>query len=468
MVKYSLLEEAKSHVGRGEIDQAIQKFSEHLNSDFFDEETLFMLGACLHAKGMNGLSAVLTSAAIDARATRGKQFPEALLNLGSAYKAEHRNDMALKMWQDALKQETIPRERSKIYSNMSGLHVNEGDPEPAVKYCDLALAEDPNNLGAQFNRGLACLELGRWREGWDGYDRGFETEDRTKRLYRGVPEWRGEPGKTVIVWGEQGVGDEIYFASCIPDLIKVCKQVIFDCHPRLDVLFQRSFPTAKVYGTRKTLTEIAWVGDCGAEASVCLSDLPRFFRSEAKDWPGTPYLTPTPFNGQRSGKLRIGLSWAGGAKKTRAELRSIPLDAFADLVRANGDADWFSLQYTDNAASEVCAFEENTGVHIAHFPGLVECRDYDKTVSFISSLDLVITVCTTAHHAAASIGVPTWTLVPSKPSWRYQLKGATLPWYGSARVFRQLKGEDWTRPIANIGKALADFRRLPRVKRYAS
>lgn len=455
----NLLEQGKALVMKGDVDGAINTLTEYLNDDFFNDEALFMLGNCFINKGKNGLAAVVTSAAVDARAARQKIFPEALMNLGACYKAEHRIDVAGRVWADALRQETVPRERSKILANLASLHINEGSPKQAIEICDAALREDPKNYGAMGNRGLACLELGRWREGWDGWQRTYDNGDRIKRRYPGVPDWDGSPGKTVIVWGDQGVGDEIYFASCLRDMAKVCKKVILDCHPRLDKLFQRSFPKFEVHGDRKTLTELNWLPDCGAEASTAFSDLPGFFRNEG-EWDGEPYLEADSLPGVTTynPKPRIGLSWTGGVKKTRTELRSLPIEMLRPILEVGGrQAQWFSLQYTPHAAREVCELEEKTGIRISHFPGWVECFDYDRTASFIGSMDLIITVCTTAHHIGGALGVPTWTLVPNRPSWRYQLTGETLPWYKSARLFRQREGEDWGPVVDRVAEALREW-----------
>lgn len=455
MLDQTPLEEAKALIVKGAVDAAIQRLTEFLNGDFFNEEALFMLGACWQAKGMNGLSAVLTSAAVDARVARGKPFPEALLNLGGAYKAEHRNDTAAKVWADALRQETMPRERAKIMVNIAGLYVNEGSPETAIEWCDRALAEDPKCHGAYANRAMACLELGRWREGWEGWKHTYATGDRNMRRYGEIPAWDGTPGLHVIAWGDQGVGDEIFYASCLRDLQRVCRKVTFDCHPRLPELFKRSFPGIAVHGTRKDLTELDWLRDCDADAAVALADLPGFFRNEG-EWDGRPYLEAMPC-GRSSDRLRIGISWTGGTKRTRTDLRSLPIEALEPILRAKPEAQWFSLQYTPDAARQVCELEERAGIRISHYPGWVECFDYDRTASFVASLDLVITVCTTAHHLGGALGIPTWTLVPSRPSWRYGTKGETLPWYGSARLFRQGKDGDWPGVVERVARELADL-----------
>jgi tetratricopeptide (TPR) repeat protein len=375
--------------------------------------------------------------------------------LGCAYRAEHRNDMAEKFWLEALKYETAPKAISGHLGNLAALFLQEGQPERALKYAIEALEKDPANPKALANHGIACLELGRWKEGWEGWKYTHVTGDRPKRTYQGIPDWDGSPGKTVIVSGDQGIGDEIFFASALPDMQRVCKKVILDCHPRLPALFKRSFPEVEVYGTRKDLSDLPWFEGSGAEAAVMLSDLFSFFRNSDAEWGnGAAYLKAMPALFGRD-KMRIGLSWTGGTKHTRTDLRSLPIEMLEPILQAKPDAEWVSLQYTADAARDVCFLEERTGIRISHFPSWVECYEYDNTASFVKSLNLVITVCTTIHHLGGALGVPTWTLVPSRPSWRYMVKGDKLPWYNSVRLFRQERDGDWRDPINRVAQELA-------------
>src|ERR1051325_8246575 len=150
----SPFEEAQTLWMRGQSDAAIRKFSEALNGDFFNEDTLFYLGSCFQAVGQNGLSAVLTSACIDARIAKKLPYGDALQNLAMAYKAEQKIDQARQALDAALKQTMEPRNVAGAYANIGSLYVNEGCPELAVPWCDKALEVDPTNFNAQAARGL--------------------------------------------------------------------------------------------------------------------------------------------------------------------------------------------------------------------------------------------------------------------------------------------------------------------------
>lgn len=368
-------------------------------------------------------------------------------NLGFIYKGENWEKKAEQAFLTAISlfpKGADRKELATMYNNLATLYVNNGTPDKAIQYCNQALGIDSDNKQAVWNRALAFLEAGRWAEGWADHEAGFHYEEATlkkspKRLTKdyGCPVWDGSPGKTVVVYGEQGLGDEIMFASMLPDLQKVCKKVIYDCHPRLVGIMRESFPDIDVYGTRKD-TEMAWPALYEIDAKVAIGSLGKWFRNRLEDFPKTPFLTSTAFKYDLSGsKPKIGISWKGGYKSTRKDLRSLTLDQLEPLLRL--DADFYSLQYTKGADKEIQEFTERTGIVIHHDQEMVD--DYDRTAGFIQSLDLVISVCTAVIHLSGGLGVPCWILTPSRPAWRYGVRGP-MPWYGSVQLYRQ-KGDDW-------------------------
>jgi tetratricopeptide (TPR) repeat protein len=157
------LEQAKVHIDRSQIEQAIPVLIDHLNDNFHDEEALFMLGACFLDRGKPGMGAALNRLAIQIRTDRGQQFPEALKNLGACFKAENKMNQAEEIWRLALEVAPNDTERAQILSNLGGLHINNGDAEVALPLFDEALKVDPHCEGARFNRGMTHLELGNWR-----------------------------------------------------------------------------------------------------------------------------------------------------------------------------------------------------------------------------------------------------------------------------------------------------------------
>lgn len=446
------LEHAKLMQERGEFDAALPIFSEALTQDFNNWEALYRIGMTYAAKGHYGLAANIFARCAEAKLDAG-----VLQDLGYCYRSMDNVEEAERIWRVALKYAETDHQRSKIMGNIAGCYSNNGTPEKGIELYDEAIRLDPTNKFHILNKALLQLEAGNWKEGFLNYQEGFLTGQRQMRLYEGVTPWKPGvdiKGKTVILWGEQGIGDEIMFASIIPDLMRDAKRVIFDCHPRLVTLFERSFGI-KCYGTRKT-TQFDWWRDEKADVSISIASLAHLYRSNG-EFPGTPYLTSK--RCPPGIRRRVGIAWAGGTIKNKSQARSIPLADWEPLIRAFPNVQFYSLQYQDNAAKEVSEFREATGLDVIHYPGKVQCQDYATTADFVAGLDLVISVCTSIIHLAGALGVPCWCLTPSKPAWRYGMTGEKMPWYGSVELFRQT-GEGWDDVFAKVAGELDAYLRL--------
>jgi tetratricopeptide (TPR) repeat protein len=335
--------------------------------------------------------------------------------------------------------------------------------EEALAVCDRLLAESPGMHEARLNRALVLLKLRRYDEGWDDYE--SRKQVRCNFIPRTLPwpEWQGEDlnGKTILVHGEQGLGDEIMFASCIEAVISRARQVVIECSPRLRSLFERSFSKAIVRPGVQGASSPAWVED--APTIDCHSpsgSLPRYFRRRESDFPAHGgYLVADPERLQRwQGRmaalgpgLKVGLSWRGGMQSTRRTLRSLDLSLFDSILRTPGTR-FVDLQYGDTLAERSALAAR--GIDLASWPDAI--ADFDEAAALICSLDLVITVCTTVVHLTGALGREAWVLVPSVPEWRYQADGASMPWYPTVQLFRQGNDEGWDAVIERTAVRLSE------------
>lgn len=466
----------------GKHKEAEKIYLELLNADFDNAIIKAALGMNLASQERNGLAALLLQSALAGIGTTVAAFkrlgvvtksddPAALkeftnikraeiLNaLGTCYKHENKTEEARKLFIEA--QEHLPL-NADIQNNLGTLYINEGKPTDALKHLDLALSLQPIHPQARWNKSLAHLELGDYKNGWAHYDAGFDAKVRAERNYSNValPAWDGTPGQNVVVYGEQGIGDEIMFASCLPDLIAQSKSVVFDCHKKLHSLFAESFPGIDIYPTRED-EMITWpaLGNKQPrykfDARIAIGSLPRLLRPSLDSFPGTPYIKPnvpkeaewTARLAKLSDKPKIGIAWIGGHKRTRVEVRSTSLNDLLPILQQ--DATFISLQYTP-CEPELAQFEKDHGIKIHHFPEAAYSPNYADTAAMVANLDLVITVCTSVVHLAGSMGVPTWVLTPSRPAWRYRLDLDHMPWYGkTVTLFRQGTGSTEWSPVIN-------------------
>jgi hypothetical protein len=437
-------------------DKCLDECHLALNENEEDYEAMHAAAvACLYT-GKPGMTFVLLRHAL----ALAPDFQNAWVTLGNANKMAFRYPEAQKAWGKALE---LKPDDAITCSNMASIFSNNQTPEMAEKWCRRALELDPGMSDAMRNLSFSLFEQEKWKEGWECFEaRAVNQAGPITRNYwhRGqTPAWDGTPGKTVVAYGEQGVGDELLYFSILPDLLKVCDKVIVECHPRLVDTVKRSFPQAHaVFGTRKEPI-VDWARDFKIDAALGVGSLGKHFRNANEEFPRTPYIVPDAAvvakHRQGSRKLRVGISWAGGTVETYRNYRSTKLQQWAPILKAN--AEFYSFQYDKDSATQCAVLEEQTGIHIRHRPGLVECKNYDTTINFAASMDLLISVQGTLFHVGGSLGIPTWCLVSSRPAWRYGMKGEESRWYGSARLFRQ-EGLEWEPVIARVAKALRDFR----------
>lgn len=398
---------------------------------------------------------------------------EMLNAIGTCYKNEGKSAQALAYFREA--QKGMPP-NPDLLNNIGTLSINEGKPEDALVIFDEAIALDPNHDQAHWNRSLAYLEQGDYARGWPEYEWGFSAHVRNERNYAStpIPAWKGEKGARVVVYGEQGIGDEILFASMLPELIADCELVVFECHRKLHRLFCESFPAIDIYPTREDKT-LTWPNKHDGTSRynfthrIAIGSLGQFYRQSLDKFPGHPYLCPTSKSAETAkeflstlpaGRPNIGISWTGGHKKTRLEVRSVPLETLLPLLAQQ--ANFVSLQYTESS-DEITKFEAQHGIKIHQFPQGTHSPIYDDCAGLVSHLDLVITVCTSVVHLAGSLGTPVWVLTPSRPAWRYRLDLDTMPWYASSVLFRQAPGSiAWEPVVAEVADALANLLTSPK------
>jgi len=353
-----------------------------------------------------------------------------------------------------------------IRRNLCAALQAQGDYETA-KQCFNDLYQHTKDVVSRWNHGLLQLMTGDFSHGWNEYEIRHDNAISGTRAFR-YPSWNGEAltGKTILLYGEQGIGDEIMFASCLQDIAGQAGCCFLECDDRLAALFSRSFPDIRLHGSDRTRADSE---QCQAfsdhhkkiniDFQLPVGSLPRYFRKTINDFPHhSGYLNAdTPSVDKWRQRLqalgegpKIGISWRGGVPQTRQYLRSIPLADWLPIVSGQG-VHFVSLQYSD-CSDEITALSEDHGVTLHHWPEVI--TNLDETAALITALDLVISVQTTIVHLAGALGRPAWVLVPYSPEWRYMASGKHLPWYPSITVMRQQALRDWSGLIQEVVRQL--------------
>jgi tetratricopeptide (TPR) repeat protein len=371
------------------------------------------------------------------------------VNLGRAAEDLWRTDEAEAAYKKALKICKRDETLRILLGNLAAMCIDNARYPEAERWARQALEKFPDFDLAKSNLGFAQLAMRNWAEGWKNYRYCLGTTSRTKFVYKGEPEWDGTPGKRLVLYGEQGIGDEISFASMVPDAIKDCEKVIIDCDLRLATLYARSFPQAIVYGTRKMPHDcVLWTPeDREFDCSLAVGQLGEYYRASAESFTGEPYLVADPDRvlmwkalWKSKAKPVIGIAWQGGIQRTGAKFRRWTLEQLLPVLRSV-DAHWVSLEYKP-AGTELDAFRAKyPDVDIREYPHATLTNNYDDTAALVASLDMVFCMQTAVAHLGGALGVPTWVCVPPISQWRYGTSGDSIPWYKSLKVIRQRNGK---------------------------
>lgn len=324
--------------------------------------------------------------------------------------------------------------------NIGVTYSDEGEPAEALKWISRAERMGGKTPAVSNAAAFAHLSLGQWKEGWAAYEATLGGRFR-KQLDFGGKDWDGTKTGTLVVYGEQGIGDEIMYGSIIPDAAKLCDRLIIECDPRLESLYKRSFPFADVYGTRRL--DRPWLDGLKVDSQIACGSLPALFRPTPESCPRVPYLTADPerrvmwralFDSWK--KPVIGLTWSGGRFASQLTKRTMGLESLRPLIEST-DAVFVALQYED-PSEEI----ERTGLQVRWFHETMKDQPLDDAAALIAELDDQIGIHTTAHHLAGALGKPSKVFVPQAPMWLYAY-GDRIPFYRSQVFFRQKKDERW-------------------------
>jgi hypothetical protein len=262
-----------------------------------------------------------------------------------------------------------------------------------------------------------------------------------------------------MIWGEQGLGDEILFMSLIPDILLKFKNVILECQPRLVSIAQRSFPSIKVrpYSFDKNGKQLIF----DYSYHIAIGSLNKYLRKSILDYDNKKsYLIPLKnrdylFNEliqKNSAKLIIGICWRSGLITTERSTNYIPLDEW-DAIFSIPNAVFINLQYGD-CEGELTSAEEKFNVKIHRWPNIDLKNDLETVFSLISKLTLVVTAATAVSPMSFSIGKPTLTFKPSL-DWT-NLGTNYFPFSRSMILFTPLKGKEFKSVLTAIANYIKE------------
>lgn len=348
--------------------------------------------------------------------------------------------------------------------NLAMVHDAADRRDEVIATYDRILKTQPDQVYAHFQRALANLCQGKLAEGWDEYLWRFRRpEARTLHDAFPYPFWQGESldGRRLLVWTEQGPGDEILLASMIPDILERGGHLTLVCSPRLVPLFRRSFKDCRIVSTDRI--ERAHDGNSRPDYQASFSHLGAVLRPAMDAFPTRrSYITADPdrrqkmratYQAAKPGTKLVGIAWHS-AKAGAERQKSIVLEDWAPILQTPG-ATFVSLQYGEHAKAAKTV-RASIGGEIIIDKSVDPLKDIDGFAAQVAAMDHVVSVSNTTVHVAGALGIPASIMIPASYGriWYWFLDRTDSPWYPTARLFRQRQSEGWASTIDAVAKDL--------------
>ncbi len=313
--------------------------------------------------------------------------------------------------------------------------------------------------GGVFQVALFLFRKGRLKEAWDEYEWRWRKAEYTlsARSYP-QPRWDGSPlkGKSILLWGEQGIGDVIRYAGMIPDVIGTGASISIVCDERVVDIFARSFDGARV--SAAPFAEKGSGAD-GYDYQCPFGSLGKFFRPSLDSFPSDDagYLKADPERlefwktklGEKSGRPKVGLSWSSSWSNPLRDRYYATIEEMAPVLSIGG-LDFTNLQSHDSSA-DIEQAKNLYGANIHTWDGLDLRNDLDGVAALTAALDLVISFPTFGAEFAGALGVPTLCFCHSDTHIDFLGTGNSV-WQPAIRYVTKAKDEPWRDVLEEIGR----------------
>ena len=429
----------------GDFENSIKAFDKSIELQNANYEALFNKANSLSELGRyrEALDFYNTSIA------QSSEFAPAYNNRGNVHQELNNLDSALEDFYTATQ---ISSNYAQAYANMGNIQQELGKFEQAMLNYDRAIALSPDDAETNWNKSLLLLLMGNDKEGLKLHEwRGMRNNSDTPKREFKEPLWLGEEslsGKTILVHGEQGLGDSIQFCRFVKDLTMLGAKVVLEDDRALEKLF-KSLDGA---------TEFVVRGNPPPKFDFhCpMLSLPLALKltyETVKDF--TPYLKPDEikvsfWNSKLGPKLRprVGICWSSVSKFKYDRKRSMSFEEFSKAL-PKGEIEYISLQ-KETKESDLISLANRTDVRTFES----DLIDLSDTAALISTLDCVVSTCTSIPHLSAALGIKTLTLLSFVPDWRWGVRSSDTNYYKSMRLLRQETLGNWESPISKARNVL--------------
>jgi Glycosyltransferase family 9 (heptosyltransferase) len=376
-----------------------------------------------------------------------------LIEQGNQLRAQQEPEQALACYAQAF---VADPDSAAAFNNYGNVMRELGHPARAIPFLQHAAVLDPKNITTKFNLAVTYLLKGDYAQGWPAYEARWDYEHLAGTEPKfSQPRWRGEAlvGKTILVVGEQGHGDNIQFVRFLWNLHAQGARVKLQVTDGLVPLLSLGGIISQVGRYTDDMGEFDyWVPIMSIPGilGITLDTLPRV----------QSYLNADPAAvrawQQRLGpktRMRVGFGWSGRPDSWLNQHKAVPFETMLELIKSTPEYEWINLQVDASDEQEA----ELAAAGVTRYPGSV--HSFADTAALMQNLDVVVGVDTAVSHLAAALGRPTWIMLNAYATdWRWLVDRDSSPWYSTARLFRQPQRGDWVTVTKKIAQYLSWFK----------
>ncbi len=437
----------------GKTDEAIKAYRRAVDQNPGLAPGHFNLGQLLRERGDYAGAALCFEGAARLR----PHASDAWINLGAMLERCERWPEAVAAYRRAAALQ--PEDPGPAY-NLANALLALGDFAGAASAYRTVIECQADHLDAQWNLATALLAVGDFTGGWRQYEWRWPKAGLNPAARFPWRLWQGEPvaGRRILVWREQGLGDEILFATCIRELVALGAMVTVGATSRLVSLFARAFPGVDV------VADGEW-GEGPFDFHSPLGGLPRQLRRSRSDFVGSgKFLVPESGRATRWATrldrlgtgLKVGICWRSGMMTEDRARSYSALEAWGPLFKTPG-IHWINLQY-DECEAELAAVAERFGVRVERWRSENLKDDLESVIGLMWNLDAVVTAPTAVSSLAGAAGVPTWQ-IDNGGDWTAHGEDRS-PWFPSVQVVRRSFGTtNWGPVVERIAADLVALQR---------
>jgi tetratricopeptide (TPR) repeat protein len=372
-------------------------------------------------------------------------------NLGVVLHKQSKLEEAKEAYKKAI---SIRPDHVDAYNNMGIVLKEQNKLEEAKEAFNKALAIQPDNAEAHHNLSFVLLAEKDFDQGFIQSEWRWKTKERDGTFLQSAkPIWNGEKNQRVLVWGEQGIGDELMFSSIIPELYAASIKILVKCDKRLIPLFKRSFPTDVIYFSKDLP-----VPEDEYDFHIPMGSLPLIFRKSLDSFKksASGYLKYDKSKTesikaqlmQEYGKKIVGISWKTVAPIRGSMNRNIDLAKLTSALDSS-NIQLISLQYGD-ISDEIEAVKRDFGIEVIQFSDVDNKNDIDGLAALMAACDTVVTIDNATTHLSGALGLPTKLMLPLTADWRWGLSDNSSYWYDAVQLYKQSEVNDWHSVLAQI------------------